>query len=80
MRHINEAQLPSDNTVINTYYHIIKLDIGHLRANLKEELKKKTFSKNYIRIKHYEECLNTDKDSERMRHLITWSISTSEWQ
>lgn len=36
MRHINEAQLPSDNTVINTYYHIIRLDIGHLRANLKE--------------------------------------------
>lgn len=80
MRHINEAQLPSDNTVINTYYHIIKLDIGHLRANLKEEEEKKPFPKNYIRIKHYEECLNTDKDSERMRHLITWSISTSKWQ
>lgn len=41
MRHINEAQLPSDNTVINTYYHIIRLDIGHLRANLKEEEEKK---------------------------------------
>lgn len=37
MRHINEAQLPSDNSVINTYYHIIRLDIGHLRANLKEK-------------------------------------------
>lgn len=74
MRHINEAQLPSDNTVINTYYHIIRLDIGHLRANLKEE-KKNSFSKNCIRIKHCEECLNNDKDSERMRHLITWSIA-----
>lgn len=37
MRHINEAQLSSDNSVINTYYHIIRLDIGHLRANLKEK-------------------------------------------
>ena len=52
MRHINEAQLPSDNTVINTYYHIIRLDTGHLRANLKEEEEKKSCSKNYIRIKH----------------------------
>lgn len=37
MRHINEAQLSSDNAVINTHYHIIRLDIGHLRANLKDE-------------------------------------------
>lgn len=45
MRHINEAQLPSDNTVINTYYHIIRLDTGHLRANLKEEEEKKILFK-----------------------------------
>lgn len=39
MRHINEAQLSSDNAVINSYYHVIRLDIGYLRANLKEEKK-----------------------------------------
>ena len=37
MKHIPEAQLSSDNTVINTCYHIIILYLGHLRPNLREE-------------------------------------------
>lgn len=78
MRHINEAQLSSDNTVINTYYHIIRLDIGHLRANLKEE-KKYCILRKYMRIKHGKECLKNDIDSERMRCLIIGPISSLKW-
>lgn len=37
MRHITEAQLSTDNTAINTYYHIIIVCIGHLTPNLREE-------------------------------------------
>lgn len=69
MRHINEAQLSSDNAVINSYYHVIRLDIGYLRANLKEE-KKKLYLKEIYENKICKEYLNNAIVSGRMRHLI----------
>jgi hypothetical protein len=65
MRHTNEAQLLSDNTIINTYYPIIKLDIGQLRSNLKEV--KMYISKKYMRIK--QDYLASDT-VQRMRPFI----------
>jgi hypothetical protein len=65
MRHTNEAQLLSYNTIINTYYPIIKLDIGQLRSNLKEV--KMYISKKYMRIK--QDYLASDT-VQRMRPFI----------
>ena len=40
-------------------------------------MKKKSCSKNYIKINHCEECLNNDKDSERIRQLLVNILSLS---